>query len=83
MEEQITPLFHLCVAKCDCKMISRKTIIIRNLLQAASLQSDKLFFNVLQAILLRLEREQAAKFCFLCVVFHKGILSRGSKEELL
>lgn len=29
MEEQITPLFHLCVTKCAWEIISRKTIIIR------------------------------------------------------
>lgn len=61
MEEQITPLFHLCVAKCAWETISRKTIIIRTLLQADSPPSDKLDFNVLHAIVPRLERERATK----------------------
>jgi hypothetical protein len=35
-EEQITPLFHLCVAKCSWEMISRTTIIIKSLQEADS-----------------------------------------------
>ena len=46
----MTPLIHLCIAKRAWEMISRKTSIIRTMLEADSPQSDELDFNVLHAM---------------------------------